>query len=73
MPIYEYICDGCATRFEKLVLRPGREQVVCPACGQDRLTQQLTTFASPVRGKFKDTSRPSWAEHPHPEDVKHEH
>jgi hypothetical protein len=55
------------------VLRPGREEVRCPACSSDRLTQQLTTFASPVRGKFKDTSRPSWAEHPHPEDVKHEH
>jgi putative FmdB family regulatory protein len=47
MPIYEYKCDDCGTRFEKLVRRtsdaPGLE---CPSCGQKHLTQELSTFAA---------------------------
>ncbi|MBZ5601498.1 MAG: zinc ribbon domain-containing protein [Acidobacteriia bacterium] len=68
MPIYDYVCKDCNIRFEKLVLKPDRDQVLCPKCGKDNLEQQLGTFTSPVKGRFRDTSRPSWAEHPHPED-----
>jgi putative FmdB family regulatory protein len=49
MPIYEYKCDDCGSRFEKLVRRtsdaPGLE---CPSCGQKHLTQELSTFAAKV-------------------------
>ncbi len=44
MPIFEYQCDDCGTKFEKLV-RNGAT-VACPQCGQDHLTQQLSTFAA---------------------------
>jgi putative FmdB family regulatory protein len=47
MPIYEYRCEDCGTKFEKLVRResdtPGVE---CPSCGQKRLKQELSTFAA---------------------------
>ena len=33
MPIYEYSCEDCGTKFEKLVRRQG-DDVVCPSCGQ---------------------------------------
>lgn len=35
MPIYEYRCQECEQRFEKLVLAMDREpeDLVCPACG----------------------------------------
>lgn len=45
MPIYEYLCEDCGTKFEKLV-RNGAE-VACPSCGTDHLKQELSTFAAP--------------------------
>ncbi len=73
MPIYDYVCNECGAKFEKLVLKPATDEVRCPSCGTDKLTQQLGTFTSPVKGRYRDTSRPPWAEHPHPEDYKPEH
>ena len=45
MPIYEYACDDCGTKFEKLVRRSA-DGVACPSCGQDHLTTQYSTFAA---------------------------
>jgi putative FmdB family regulatory protein len=44
MPIYEYVCRGCAQKFEKLVRRWG-DEVSCPACASDSVEKQLSTFA----------------------------
>lgn len=33
MPIYEYSCDACHHRFEKL-MRQQQASVSCPKCGQ---------------------------------------
>ena len=49
MPIYEYQCDDCGTRFERLIRRlsaPGAEKALCPKCGESHLTQQVSTFAA---------------------------
>ena len=53
MPIFDYLCDDCGTKFEKLVLPQFKEPVVCPSCGHDRVTQQLSTFLAPTPGKVK--------------------
>ncbi len=45
MPIYEYICEGCKTGYEKLVLSKS-DKVSCPNCGSARKTLQLSTFAA---------------------------
>ena len=58
MPIFEYLCEDCGKKFEKLVLKPATDVVVCPSCGKDRLTQQISTFLSPVEGKHKPAPRP---------------
>jgi len=59
MPIFEYRCDDCGTKFEKLVRRtddaPGVE---CPSCGQKHLTQELSTFAAHVASGSKATEMP---------------
>ncbi len=51
MPIYEYKCDTCETKFEKLVRaipEPlGRE---CPSCGERHLTRQQSTFSARANG-----------------------
>ena len=45
MPIYEYICDDCGTKFEKLV-RGNQSAIACPSCGESRLQTVLSTFAA---------------------------
>jgi putative FmdB family regulatory protein len=47
MPIYEYKCDTCETKFEKLIRRQAEElELSCPSCGERHLSQQYSTFAA---------------------------
>ena len=56
MPIFEYSCDDCGNHFEKLVRRSEEANAVrCPACGQDHLTTQYSTFAAQTKGAGKES------------------
>ena len=44
MPLYEYACPSCATRFEALQ-RSFRETASCPSCGAPGAERLLSTFA----------------------------
>jgi putative FmdB family regulatory protein len=44
MPIYEYACSACGSRFEKLVRRFA-EEVSCSACTSSAVEKQLSVFA----------------------------
>ena len=51
MPIFEYRCQDCGTRFEKLVRgSTERDGLACPSCGQGRLQQELSVFAAHAHG-----------------------
>ena len=51
MPIYEYLCQDCGTKFEKLVRRQAETpDLECPKCGQKHLKQELSTFAAHAGG-----------------------
>jgi putative FmdB family regulatory protein len=51
MPIYEYQCQGCNTKFEKLVRRMAEAaDVDCPSCGQKHVSQQYSTFSTHANG-----------------------
>jgi putative FmdB family regulatory protein len=58
MPIFEYLCEDCGNKFEKLVRRSASENdangVNCPSCGQEHLKQQFSTFAAHANGAPKD-------------------
>jgi putative FmdB family regulatory protein len=56
MPIFEYQCDDCGTKFEKLVRRLGGEDVLCPSCGESKLTMQFSTFAAHSNGASESDS-----------------
>jgi putative FmdB family regulatory protein len=58
MPIFEYLCDGCGTKFEKLVRRSDGA-TLCPSCGDSHLTTQYSTFAARANGVAKEPSCPS--------------
>lgn len=45
MPIYEYVCDDCQTRHERIVMSNG-SKVQCPKCGSRRQTVQFSVFAA---------------------------
>jgi putative FmdB family regulatory protein len=59
MPIYEYLCQDCGTKFEKLVRRSAEvSELVCPSCGQTRLQQEFSTFAARTNGAPKSDAAP---------------
>jgi putative FmdB family regulatory protein len=43
MPLFEYNCEKCTYKFEKLVLSPGSE-VKCPLC-QNQVKKLYSSFA----------------------------
>ena len=57
MPIFEYSCADCGTRFEKLVRRTD-EEIACPSCGEKHLKQEFSTFAAHANGRSHDSSLP---------------
>jgi putative FmdB family regulatory protein len=60
MPIYEYLCADCGTKFEKLVRRSAdADTLVCPSCGQKHLNQELSTFSARANGASKSAEMPT--------------
>jgi putative FmdB family regulatory protein len=55
MPIYEYACEDCGSKFEKLVRRAA-DKVECPSCGKDHLKVEFSTFAAHANAGRKEAS-----------------
>lgn len=54
MPIYEYVCEDCKSRFERLVLSKS-EEIACPKCSSRRYALQFSTFAAHGTGNGSST------------------
>jgi putative FmdB family regulatory protein len=59
MPIYEYLCQDCGSKFEKLVRRSDTTELECPSCGKKHLRQEYSTFAAQTNGSAKSAEMPS--------------
>lgn len=46
MPLYEYHCLDCQSRFEKLSKHEAADAMTCPTCGGKRARRLLSVFAS---------------------------
>jgi len=46
MPIFEYKCADCGTKFEKLVRNGNAAELACPSCGKQHLEQEFSTFSA---------------------------
>ena len=46
MPIYEYLCDQCETRFERIAIKKQAE-TACPKCSSKKVKVQPSVFATP--------------------------
>jgi len=43
MPIFEYVCQNCGAKFEKLVLSSRRKtNLQCPQCGAEDVKKALS-------------------------------
>jgi len=50
MPLYEYECDACGKRFEKIVKFSDPPLDVCPNCGKGPVTKLLSSPAFQFKG-----------------------
>ncbi|MGE5498707.1 MAG: FmdB family zinc ribbon protein [Syntrophothermus sp.] len=51
MPIFEYQCKDCNTKFEILhKSSSGNETVACPKCNSENYKKLLSTFSASVSG-----------------------
>ena len=46
MPLFEYICKKCNTKFEKIVFSIDKEKVQCPKCKSEDVQKQISLFSS---------------------------
>ena len=47
MPLYEYVCQSCGERFEKLVRSTtNTTEIICPSCASVTVKRALSTFAT---------------------------
>lgn len=45
MPLYEYYCSNCKSKFELLVSHKHANDVVCTKCHGEKVHRLLSTFA----------------------------
>ena len=50
MPLYEYKCNNCGHRFEKIVKFSDEPLTVCPQCGKETIEQLLSAPATHFKG-----------------------
>ena len=50
MPIFEYSCQDCGNKFEKLVRNSDPAAPACPTCGTNHVSKELSTFAAHSNG-----------------------
>ncbi|HXW57170.1 MAG TPA: FmdB family zinc ribbon protein [Candidatus Cybelea sp.] len=56
MPIYEYLCNDCGERYERIILHKN-QPVTCPKCSSAKHTLELSVFAAPANSNKPGTQR----------------
>ena len=60
MPLYEYRCRQCDTRFEVLQrLGEGARGLACPECASPELSKEFSTFAASSSSAGSSTAAPA--------------
>lgn len=50
MPLYEYRCSDCKSKFELLVSHQHADDVVCTKCHSEKVRRLLSVFALTANG-----------------------
>lgn len=57
MPLYEYRCSSCGSRFEVLRrMGQGSDGLACPQCGREEVEKEYSTFAGASAGSASSGS-----------------
>lgn len=48
MPLYEYYCSDCKSKFEMLVSHRYADDIVCMKCHSEKVRRLLSVFARPI-------------------------
>ncbi len=62
MPIYEFVCNKCSNKFEKLLpMNDGKDGVFCPKCNGEahKVFSTFATISSGSAGSDMDFGAPS--------------
>ncbi len=62
MPIYEYLCDDCGNRYERIVMSEA-QLIACPKCSSNRRTLQLSVFRAASKSSAPSQKPSSFASH----------
>ena len=46
MPLFEYVCKKCGTKFEKMVFSINNEEIECPECKSKEVEKQFSLFSA---------------------------
>ena len=55
MPIYEYVCNDCEARYERIVMS-ALQEIECPKCASKHHTLQLSVFSAGKSANGSDSS-----------------
>ena len=55
MPLYEYYCSDCKSKFELIVSHRHADDIVCMKCQSEKVRRLLSVFAL-ARGGDEDSS-----------------
>ena len=61
MPLFEYECEKCGKKFEKLIFSNDTEKVTCPNCGSTETKKLLSFFSSKSSCSASPSGGFSWA------------
>ena len=56
MPLYEYYCSDCKSKFELLVSHQHADDVVCMKCHSEKVRRLLSVFAFASNGSEDSSS-----------------
>ena len=46
MPLFEFVCKKCGTKFEQMVFSINKEEIECPNCKSKEIEKQFSTFSA---------------------------
>ncbi len=56
MPLYEYYCENCKTKFEEVVSASQAEAPECPKCHQKSCKKLISGFAVGGQGDLREST-----------------
>ena len=46
MPLFEFVCKKCGSKFEKIVFSIDKEKIECPECKSKDVEKQFSVFSA---------------------------